>query len=174
MALEKNGVPDVCVKTRSGGIVGTGTLFKCAGKLELRSLNTGAKYMHMAKGAAGATVETVLDDPMAVVGAVSYAAATSAVKSAVSALTHTAAVSRYRVKNELAGEVMDNIKQKYNNYYDRDQFSTKLWTCNISKDTSVQLNNNQILITALSERYILEFTSVNKAKKCFKEISDYC
>lgn len=169
MALEKNGVPDVCVKTRSGGIVGTGTLFKCAGKLELRSLNTGAKYMHMAIGAAGATVGVVLDDPLEVV----EAAAVPVLKSVVSALTHTN-MSHMRVKNEAAGRIIDNIKNEYNNYYDLDLFSTKLWTCDISKDTSVQLNNNQILITELSERYILEFKSVNKAKKCFKEISDYC
>lgn len=165
----------VCVKRRNGSLVGTGTLFLDCGKLELRTVpQTGTKYMHMAKqaaktaaDAAGVVAENVADDPLGAAGFV----ALPIVKSIWGSLTHTN-LSRMRTETDFGRSLKNDLGSNVNvkDITNCKEITACLWYCQISEITGVQLNNNQLLIVKSASSFILEFPSMNKAKKFYDEI----
>lgn len=167
----------VCIKRRDGSLVGTGTLFLNCGKLELRTIpQAGAKYMHIAKGAAKAAGKAAMvvagnvrEDPLGAAGAVAIPVA----KSVYGSLTHTD-VSHVRTETDFGRSVKKDLESNIDvkDITDCKEITTCLWDCRVSDIVGIQLNNNQILVTESGgdRRYILEFSSTNKAKKIFDEI----
>lgn len=167
----------VCIKRRDGSLVGTGTLSMGYGILELRTIpQAGTKYKHIAKGvaqtvasAAMVVADNALEDPLGAAGTV----AIPVVKSVMGSLTHTN-LSRMRVETDFGRSLKKDLESKVDtkeitNY---DDITTCIWSCLVSNIAGVQLNNNQLLITDSGSRYILEFSSSNKAKKFFEEIKE--